>query len=243
MSKVRVKQIEPLTGTNINLGAAGDSVLVQSTALKTNTYQDSGGNVIFTSDGAGNVSSVNAALAGAGPTFIQKQTASSSSSINFETGIDSTYDEYLFVWADVVLGTDTAYLRFTPSTASGSYGDEDGLATFYNAYSYYSWSTSSALAYDTSRDFNGTGSVLLSGHMDNAATSGAGGWMKFYRPSSTTYVKNFIAEMTTPYYLPTSSVNYFIAGFFNTTAAITKLQFNTDSGSITSGTFWLYGIK
>ena len=242
MSIIKAKFVEPVSGSNVNLGGAGDTISISSTKLKTNTWQDAGGNVLWTSDGAGTVSSVNAGLSGSGPTFIQKQTASGVGSVNFETGIDSTYDEYLFVWTGVYVSTDTAYLRFTPSTASGAYGDEDGLGTFYTAYSYYDWSTSSGLDYDTSRDFNGTGSVLLSTHMDNAATSGAGGWLKFYRPSSTIYVKNFIAENTTPYYLPTSNVVAYISGFFNTTDAITKLQFNTDTGNLT-GTFWLYGIK
>ena len=62
-----------------------------------------------------------------------------------------------------------------------------------------------------------------------------------FNPSSTTFVKHFIVR----------SINYensnyaqdeFIAGYVNTTAAVTAVQFGIDSGNIDAGTFKLYGI-
>ena len=35
----------------------------------------------------------------------------------------------------------------------------------------------------------------------------------------------------------------FVAGYFNTTTAITRLQFKMSSGNIDAGTFKLYGIS
>ena len=100
MSSLETRKIEPATGTTVTLGAGGDTVLVSADQLKTNTVKDAGGNTIFTSNGAGTLSSVNSGLKG-GMIFISSQIASSSSSISFTSGLDSTYDEYVFYFVNV----------------------------------------------------------------------------------------------------------------------------------------------
>ena len=95
MSNLEAKKIAPATGTTVTLGAAGDTVTVAASALKTNTVKDAGGNTLFTSNGSGTLSSVNSAFKG-GLIFISSQTASGSSGIAFTTGIDNTYKEYVF---------------------------------------------------------------------------------------------------------------------------------------------------
>ena len=40
-----------------------------------------------------------------------------------------------------------------------------------------------------------------------------------------------------------SNAQYRVAGYFNTTAAITALQFTYSNGNIDSGTIKLYGVK
>jgi len=93
MSTLETKKIEPLSGTSVTLGAAGDAVTMPAgVTVKTNTVKDAGGNTLWTSDGSGTVSSVNSGLAG-GMVFISSATASSSASVEFTSGIDSTYDE------------------------------------------------------------------------------------------------------------------------------------------------------
>ena len=62
MSTLKSNVIEPATGTNLTLGAAGDTIDVPSDALQLNTWKDSGGNTLFVSDGSGNLSSVNLSL-------------------------------------------------------------------------------------------------------------------------------------------------------------------------------------
>ena len=88
MSSLEAKKITPATGTTVTLGAAGDTVGVSATALKTNTIKDAGGNTILTSDGSGTLSSVNSAFKG-GLNFISSQTASGSVTLSFTSGIDS----------------------------------------------------------------------------------------------------------------------------------------------------------
>ena len=79
MGKLRVHNIEAQTGTNVDLGAAGDVVTFASDSLQTNLYKDSGGNTLFQSDGAGTLSNVNSAMSGSGPKLILSQTISAQS--------------------------------------------------------------------------------------------------------------------------------------------------------------------
>ena len=81
MGKLRVHNIEAQTGTNVDLGAAGDVVTFASDSIQTNLYKDSGGNTIFQSDGAGTLSNVNSGLQGSGPNLITTQTASCVSAV------------------------------------------------------------------------------------------------------------------------------------------------------------------
>ena len=52
MSEIKVKTIEPSTGTNLTLGTSGDTVAVSSDSVKLDMWKDSGGNTLFQSDGA-----------------------------------------------------------------------------------------------------------------------------------------------------------------------------------------------
>ena len=93
MSEIKVKTIEPSTGTNLTLGTSGDTIAVSSDSVKLDIWKDSGGNTLFQSDGAGTLSNVNSSFSGAGPKLILSQTADASSSIEFTANIDSTYDQ------------------------------------------------------------------------------------------------------------------------------------------------------
>ena len=100
MSTLETKKIEPLSGTTVTLGASGDVVTAPAgVTVKTNTVKDAGGNVIFQSDGAGTLSNVNSLLA-PNMVLISSQTASASASLAFESGIDTTYDEYVIYFVN-----------------------------------------------------------------------------------------------------------------------------------------------
>ena len=83
-----------------------------------------------------------------GMTLLSTQTASSSATIDFTSGIDSTYDEYVFKYINIHpetdqsdftfqtdTGTNTNYNQTITSTLFGAFniesGDDDGL--FYQA--------------------------------------------------------------------------------------------------------------
>ena len=63
-----------------------------------------------------------------------------------------------------------------------------------------------------------------------------------FNPSSTTFVKHFIAR-TNVYLHADYSQDTFTAGYFNTTSAIDEIQFKMSSGNIDAGDICLYGIN
>jgi hypothetical protein len=52
--------------------------------------------------------------------LLSTQTASSSATISFTTGLDSTYDEYIFKFINIKPATDAVKFQFNMSTDSGS---------------------------------------------------------------------------------------------------------------------------
>ena len=98
MSKVSTDTVKALgPNQDLTIGTTGQTVTLPGNDLRVNTFKDKGGNTLWTSDGAGNLSSVNSALTG-NLVLLNTQTASDSASVSFTTGIDSTYDVYIFAF-------------------------------------------------------------------------------------------------------------------------------------------------
>ena len=95
MSTVIATSVLPDSTANdtLTIGATGDSVVISGDSLHMNTLQDAGGNNTFVSDGSGAITSTG--LPGA-MKFISSQTASGAASLSFTSGLDSTYDVYVF---------------------------------------------------------------------------------------------------------------------------------------------------
>ena len=245
MSSLETRKIEPQSGTTVTLGAGGDTVLVSADQLKTNTVKDAGGNTIFTSNGAGTLSSINSGLDG-GMAFISSQTAASgASSISFTSGLGD-YDEIVFYLTDIQLTSDDKILEFQVSTDGGSsYGVTMTTSNFY-ASQMWSWSNATALAYDASRDLaNSTSYQLLTQHADNGGTvtgANTAGQLHLFSCASTTYVKQWYARVGNIYYLE-GVVDNFTAGYVDTTSAVNAINFRPSSSTFASGTIAMYGIN
>ena len=78
--------------------------------------------------------------------------------------------------------------------------------------------------------------------MGNGGDEGLNGELRLFDPSNTTFVKHFVARCTF-YEAGDMNVDFFTAGYINTTSAIDEIQFKMASGNIDSGTFKLYGIS
>ena len=188
------------------------------------------------------VTALPASVSGGGLNLISTQTASSSSSIDFTSGLDSTYKHYVFKFYNFHPQNNAIRLKFNGSddTSSHSY-DVVKTTTMFNAYHNEGGSTA-ALAYETGTDeAQSSGSAFLGNDTKNDDDASMSGYLEIFDPSSTVFVKHFISRATT-YANGDYAVDSYKAGYFNTTSAITAIQFTASSGNIDSGTFKLYGV-
>ena len=121
MSRVYTDTIEPRKSTqDITLGTSGETISVGANSINVNTVADKGGNTLWTSDGSGVLSSVNAGLKG-NLTLLTTQTISTNTeSISFTTGIDSTYDVYIIKYIEMSTTNNGVDFQFQGSTDGGS---------------------------------------------------------------------------------------------------------------------------
>jgi hypothetical protein len=178
-----------------------------------------------------------------GITLISSQTASNSASISFTSGLTSTYKAYKFVFVDIHPRTDSVSFTFNLSTDSGSNYNVTKTTTLFGAYQAED-NSQQALSYDSGRDLaqsTGYQEFNSNGTIGNGSDEGTVGSLTLFNPSSTTYVKHFIAR-TNYYNFANYSIDCFLAGYGNTTSAINAVRFQMSSGNF-DGTIYLYGIK
>ena len=180
-------------------------------------------------------------LSGGSMNLISTQTASSSSTISFTSGIDSTYDEYVFKFYDIHPATDNKSLTFQTSTNGGSSYGVTLTSTFFYAY-HKEDNSAAALSYDDSSDLAQSTSFQAIMNLGNDNDQSGAGTLTIFNPSSTTFVKHYMSN--TQYYEDGDrSFNTYTAGYFNTTSAINAVQFKMASGNIDSGVIKLYGVS
>jgi len=175
--------------------------------------------------------------------LISTQTASNSATISFTTGINGTYDEYIFKFINMHPANDNVYFQFNMSIDSGSNYNVTKTTTTFDAYNDEASGTSNALGYQTGYDLaQSTAFQNLSVVIGNDADQSCSGTLQLFNPSSTTYVKHFIACFNNSSY-HNYTINNFTAGYGNTTSAVNAIQFKFDSGNIDDGIIKLYGVK
>ena len=179
--------------------------------------------------------------------FISSATASSSASIEFTSGIDSTYKEYVFYFVNIHPSSNDQKLQFNMSADAGSNYNITKTTTVFRSYhnendgeAGFGYSAGDDLAQSTAFQ-NLTQGIGNPNNDENASGS-----MILFNPSSTTFVKHFIANTNAVRDLaPTTQASYqwFTAGYGNTTSAINAIQFKMSSGNIDSGEILLFGVN
>ena len=180
-------------------------------------------------------------LSGGALNLISTQTASSSSTISFTSGIDDTYDEYVFKFYDIHPATNNVGFSVNFRDGGTNY-DATKTTTAFRAYNAEN-SEGAALEYETGRDLaQSTSAQKLTTSTGNDNDKSVSGYLHLFNPSSTTFIKHFIGQVST---LSSDNYNYnnFTAGYCNVTAAIDGVQFSMSSGNIDSGVIKLYGIS
>ena len=179
--------------------------------------------------------------------FIKKLTASSSGTLSFVNGssdvvLDSTYKEYVFTFKDIHPQTDGVKFQVGFRDGGPDY-DASKTTTIFQAY-HNEAGNDTTLNYDTGEDLaNGTGFQTMTGgdSLGSDADQCIVGTLHLFNPSSTTFVKHFIAR-TNFSGNNNYSVNAHIAGYCNTTTAIDGVQFKMSTVNIDAVDICLYGI-
>ena len=135
MTTINVNTIAP-SGSTLTVGESGDTIVAVD-EIKVNTVKDAGGNTLWVSNGSGTLSSVSGF--GGALNLLSTQTASGSASLDFTSGIDSTYKEYVFKFININPATDGADFQFqvgasynttlTSTYFRANHGEGDGGGT------------------------------------------------------------------------------------------------------------------
>jgi len=215
------------SAANITTAAGDEAILVEyaSGDYRVISYSKADGTAVVGGSGA--------------LTKIATATASNSTSIDFTSGIDSTYEEYELHVIDLVPATDNTslYLR-TDSDAGASF---DSGASDYGYASNRLDSDASSSSHSTSGDSSAT-HILLANQVGSAAGESLSGVIRFFNPAGTAAKKIFDFNMS--HLDSTNSIRVMHgAGVRLSTGDVDAVRLVMSSGNITSGEFKLYGIE
>jgi hypothetical protein len=177
---------------------------------------------------------------------IKTLTASSSATLSFVHGtdgvvLDSTYPIYKFEFINIHPQTDATVFQFNLSIDGGSNYNVTKTSTMFRTY-HGENGAGGALVYKSDSDLAQSTSFQELCSLGNDNDQSCSGSLTLFNPSSTTYVKHWIATLN---YISEDnySQEWFNAGYGNTTSAVDAVRFKIDSGNIDAGKIKLYGIK
>lgn len=170
--------------------------------------------------------------------LLSTQTASNSATIDFTTGINSTYKMYVVEWDGVKSGSTGNGLQMRISTDGGSTW-KSGASDYAYSFCYFS----SGATTMTVQSSTGAASMncAVAVITTTANTSGSG-TVKCFNPSDSA---RFFTIETSASVTNTSTSVWASRGVGNytTAGAVNGFRFLMQSGNIVSGTFRLYGVR
>ena len=180
--------------------------------------------------------------AGGSQVLLSETTASGDSTISITSGIDSTYKEYIFRFINLHPSANDSTVSWQANASGESGYNETITSTSFRA-THYESGSGGELAYLTASDqAEGTAAQILSDSVGADNDQCISGELTLYDPSSTTFVKHWVARVNNILHSDGSNDRH-TAGYINTTGAITEIQFTPSSGTIDDGTIKMYGIN
>ena len=173
-------------------------------------------------------------------TLIATATASASATLSFTLGLDSLYDAYEFRFENMHPQTDSQDFYFQVNAAGQTGFNEVMTTAGFRAY-HGEDNSGNVLEYYAAHQANGTANQLIASATGSDADQACSGVLTLYAPSSTTYVKHFLARANAANPNQTSVENH-TSGYINTTAAIDEISFKYSAGNIDAGQIKMYGI-
>jgi hypothetical protein len=178
-----------------------------------------------------------AAAAGGAWVLIEEQIVSGSvSSVDFETGIDSTYEHYVFVISGYThLGNGNAnWIRVgtggTPTYQTSAYEYHNGKVTAASdAYSATIWSAGYSDV-----------SIWYGENLSTTSTDESDAVIHMFNPANAAYFTKFVWQGTSG----TDAAQQYNSGTgkYDSVTAVTAVRFLSEASNIDGGTFKLYGI-
>jgi hypothetical protein len=169
--------------------------------------------------------------------LIQQQVVASVASVDFTTGIDATYDEYLVTLTDIIPSTDGADLWMRVS--------QDGGSTFKAGASDYDHVRNSTDTSPANTPVGSTGAaqINLTSNLSNVGNRTLSGEVRFFNLAGTAKHKpctfHTVHVSSAPIFKSVTGAGQFTLN----TSAVNGFQFLMSSGNIASGIFTLYGIR
>jgi len=180
--------------------------------------------------------------------LIKTYTASSDSTLSFVDGTDSVdftaYDEFVFKFIDIHPATNNTQFAFQVDTGTNTSYNIACTSSTFRAYADEAGSDS-GVGYVTGEDqAQGTAFQKLTagGTVGNDNDQAASGYLHIFNPSSSVFVKHFTCRSNASH-ASDYTADFYAAGYFNTTTALTRCQFKMLSGNIDAGQISLYGIS
>ena len=187
------------------------------------------------------ITSLPSGISGGALNLISTQTASGSASLEFS--LDDSYDSYVFKFINIHPATDDVSFQFNLSTDGGSNYNVTKTSTAFLAL-HTEADDATLLVYSSGEDLaQSTSFQNISPRVGNVSDESCSGTLKIFNPSSSVFVKHFIANMNRYYAVDPSSVNDFTAGYGNTTSPVTNIKFQFSSGNIDDGIIKMYGVS
>lgn len=180
-----------------------------------------------------------ASLSTSAMVLLASATASNSATVDFADYLSSTYDHYILIGVDIVPQTDATSPWLRVST-NGSTFDAN------NNYDYAIMQVDSNGGATTPASLASTSRIALMAGTGASAGSGSTASFSFelhiFKPSDSARFKLFTFQSAA---YDTSAHTQCIAGSgsYKATSAVRGVSFLFNSGNVTSGTFYLYGVK
>ena len=188
-----------------------------------------------------NITALPSSVSGGAMTLLATQTASGSANLSFTSGIDDTYDSYVFKFINIHPATDNVDFTFNGSIDGGSNYNVVKTTTFFRA-THNEAGNDSGLEYRASQDLaQSTAAQIILQQIGNDNDQSGSGTLTLYNPSSTTFAKHFIVRVNTTTHND-QCISDHIAGYFNNTNDINAVQFKMSSGNF-DGVIKLYGVS
>ena len=234
MSELKVEKLSPRVASGtIELGGASDTLKIASGTP--------GAGKFLTSDASGNASWATVSQFDS-IALLSTQNASTSASVNFDnTLLTSTYKTYEFKYMNVVGSADGVQLQMKFSDDNGSNFDANHTGSFFTI---YTGASGASYTYDGTMDSVSDAFQKLGTDQSWDAGDSMGGRVSIQNPSSTSFITTYQGEAS---YISHHSTIYqyttYVAGLWDSLAAVNYVRFEMTSGNLVTGTFQLWGYK